>query len=45
MFKKICEHNLKKKIYEIILENIFMTISWKFAIIQSFCYNPGFFNI
>jgi hypothetical protein len=27
---------LTKKIYEIIFKNVFMSISWKFAIFQSF---------
>jgi hypothetical protein len=34
--KKICEQNLTKKIYEIVFENMLMTILGKFAIIQAF---------
>ena len=34
--KKFDEQNLRKKIREIFFENVFMTISWKFAIIQAF---------
>ena len=34
--KKIYEQNLRKKIREMFFEKVFMTISWKFAIIQAF---------
>ena len=36
IWKKICEPILTKKNYEIMFENVFMSILCKFAIIQAF---------